>query len=159
MAVPDLVLDPQLRLWVLFPIFVVMVLFGVCRHYAAILIMSKPAAQDLKTVREQQFLAYAQNLRANGVNLADDAFSQRVAFQSERLKSGAYLKNPNAQANAPPSLSDPSSMEGMMGMVKSQALNFVPQTIMMSWVNALFSGFVLSKWRTVFWSSLHSNSL
>ncbi|VVT58008.1 uncharacterized protein SAPINGB_P005991 [Magnusiomyces paraingens] len=145
MSVPDLVLDPQLTLWVLFPILFVMILFGVCRHYASLLITSKPKRQELKAVREQQFLVYAQSLRTNGVNLSDESLAQRIAYQSEQLKKGAYLKNPDAQPNAPPSLSDPSSMEGMMGMIKSQALNFVPQTIMMTWVNALFSGFVLMK--------------
>lgn len=60
------------------------------------------------------------------------------------MKKGAYLKNPEA-AGTTPSLTDPSAMDGMMAMVKGQAMNFVPQTIMMSWISALFSGFVLSK--------------
>lgn len=71
------------------------------------------------------------------------AFIERQQYYSEAMKSGAYLKNPGA-AGAAPSLTDPSAMDGMMSMVKGQAMNFVPQTLMMSWINALFSGFVLS---------------
>lgn len=144
MAVPDLVLDPQLRIWVLFPIMVVMLLFGFLRHYATVLITSKPKILEIKALREQQWLVYAQNLRVNGVNLSNGSFTHRQNYYSQQLKEGKYLKNPEAAANQPPNLSDPANMEGMMGMVKQQALNFVPQTLMMSWVNAMFSGFVLS---------------
>lgn len=145
MTVPDLVLDPKLRVWVLFPILFVMILFGMIRHYANILIASQPKSQEVRAIREQQFMAYAQNLRVNGSAIADSSFTGRQKYYSEKLKSGTYLKNPDAPANSPPNFSDPSNMENLMGMVKSQALNFVPQTVMMSWVNALFSGFVLSK--------------
>lgn len=146
MSVPDLVLDPQLRVWVLLPILFVMILFGLLRHYANILIMSKPKVQDINSLREQQFLVFSQNLRTNGINLSDKSFSKIRDYYSEKMKSGAYLKNPDAPPNAPPNFSDPSNMDGLMGMVKSQALNFIPQTIMMSWVNALFSGFLVSKY-------------
>lgn len=88
-------------------------------------------------------MAYTSNLRINGCNLSSTAFLERQQYYSEQMKKGTYLKNPEA-AGAPPSLTDPSAMDGMMEMAKGQAMNFVPQTIMMSWISALFSGFVLS---------------
>lgn len=161
MEIPDLVLDPQLRLWVLFPIMLVMLLFGYLRHYATILITSKPSTPDVKTLREQQWLLYAQNLRVNGaVNLSNEAFVHRQGYYAKYLKEGRFLKDPDAAANAAgqaPNLTDPANMEGMMGMMKQQALNFVPQTLMMSWVNAMFSGFILSKFPFSFFICIIAN--
>lgn len=82
----------------------------------------------------------------NGTSLPSIAFIERQIYYSEQMKKGTYLRNPEA-TGAPPSLTDPSAMEGMISMVKGQAMNFVPQTVMMSWISALFSGFVLSKLR------------
>jgi hypothetical protein len=53
MAVPDLILDPNLRIWVLFPILFIMILFGLIRHYANVLLISNPKTGDVKSVREQ----------------------------------------------------------------------------------------------------------
>ena len=49
----SLFLDPALRDWVLLPIFIVMIMVGVLRHYATILLRSDPKTEDLKAVREQ----------------------------------------------------------------------------------------------------------
>lgn len=49
----DLVLDPNFRLWVLFPILFVMFLFGLIRHYIGFLLISKPKPLDVKGTREQ----------------------------------------------------------------------------------------------------------
>ena len=35
-------------------------------------------------------------------------------------------------------------MEGMMGVMKNQAVMMIPQMIIMGWINFFFQGFVLS---------------
>ena len=49
----SLFLDPALRDWVLIPIFIVMIMVGILRHYATILLQSTPKSESLKFVREQ----------------------------------------------------------------------------------------------------------
>ena len=41
-------------------------------------------------------------------------------------------------------MTDPAAMEGMMGMMKGNMAMIVPQTLIMGWINAFFSGFVIS---------------
>lgn len=89
-------------------------------------------------------MSYASSLKFNSVNLPTNAFIERQQYYSEQFKNGRYLKNPEAAGKAP-SLTDSSMMDGMFNMVKGQAMNFVPQTLMMSWISTLFSGFVLMR--------------
>jgi hypothetical protein len=41
-------------------------------------------------------------------------------------------------------MSDPAMMEGMMGMMKGNVAMMVPQSLIMGWINAFFSGYVIS---------------
>jgi hypothetical protein len=147
MSVPDLVLDPSLRQWVLFPILFVMILVGIMRHYATVLLQPGPKKGDAKMVREQQFLQYSSSLRANAGFLPPDAFQTRQGYLSQQMKEGKYLKDPEGgQGGGPPNmLTDPKSMDGMIEMMKGQIMMVVPQTIMMGWINAFFAGFVLMR--------------
>jgi len=43
-------------------------------------------------------------------------------------------------------MTDPAAMEGMMGMMKGNVAMMVSQTLIMGWINAFFSGFVISKY-------------
>lgn len=46
-------------------------------------------------------------------------------------------------------MSDPAGMDQMMNMLKGNMAMIVPQTLIMGWINAFFSGFVISEypWR------------
>lgn len=149
MTVPDLVLDPSLRQWVLFPILFVMILVGILRHYATQLLQPAPKAGDSKTLREQQFLQYSGNLRANASFIPFESFQSRQSYLSQQMKAGAYLKDADEKKNnsgSPPNmLTDPKSMDNMMEMMKGQIMMVVPQTLMMGWINAFFAGFVLMR--------------
>jgi hypothetical protein len=54
------------------------------------------------------------------------------------------LKDPENRG-APPAnpLTDPGGMDAMMNMMKSNMVMFIPQTVIMAWINFFFSGFVL----------------
>ncbi|KAL3953759.1 hypothetical protein ACCO45_011715 [Purpureocillium lilacinum] len=88
--------DPQLFYWILIPITVVMVLTGVLRHYASVLMATAPKKLEARALREQR-------------------------------------ASPAAQ------------MDGMMGMMKNNMAMIIPNTLIMSWINAFFSGYVIMK--------------
>ena len=45
----------------------------------------------------------------------------------------------------PNPMTDPGAMDGMMGMMKNNMAMMIPNTLIMSWINAFFSGFVILK--------------
>ena len=62
------------------------------------------------------------------------------------FKDGDFLKDKAAKGQAAPNpMSDPAAMEGMMGMMKGNMAMMIPQTLIMTWINAFFAGFVLRK--------------
>ena len=132
--------------WILLPITVVMVLTGILRHYATVMMATAPKKLDQKTMREQRSLMHGVNLRGNYHVLSKRSFNVRRDALTAAFESGAYLKNPDQRGQAPPNpLSDPSAMDGMMGMMKNQMAMIIPNTLIMSWINAFFSGYVIMK--------------
>jgi ER membrane protein complex subunit 3 len=106
---------------------------------------SAPKKQDQKTMREQRSLLHGINVRSNFHVLSRRAFNTRRDALTTAYESGAYLKEPDRRGQAPPNpISDPSSMEGMMGMMKNQMAMIIPNSLIMSWINAFFSGYVIS---------------
>lgn len=47
----ELLLDPDIRLWVILPIFLITLLFGLLRHYASELLVSQPT-QSLEQIKD-----------------------------------------------------------------------------------------------------------
>lgn len=47
----ELLLDPDIRLWVVLPIFLITLLFGLLRHYASELLASQPD-QSLENIKD-----------------------------------------------------------------------------------------------------------
>jgi len=123
-----------------------MVLTGILRHYATVMLATAPKKLDQKTMREQRWLMHGINLRGNYHVLSKRSFNTRRDALTAAFESGAYLKNPENRGQAPPNpLSDPSAMDGMMGMMKNQMAMIIPNTLIMSWINAFFSGYVIMK--------------
>ncbi|CAM1503032.1 Fc.00g078080.m01.CDS01 [Cosmosporella sp. VM-42] len=138
--------DPQLFYWILIPITIVMVLTGVLRHYASVLLATVPKKQDFKSLREQRFLGKGVTLRSNYHVLSQKAFEARRETLMAGYESGAYLKEPEKKGQPPANpLTDPSAMDGMMGMMKNNMAMIIPNTLIMSWINAFFSGYVIMK--------------
>lgn len=108
------------------------------------LIASSPKKADLPSLREQRSLQRGINFRQHADVLSDAAFAARKNYLVPAFQSGAFLKNPEAKGQAPANpMTDPAAMEGMMGMMKGNMTMIVPQTLIMGWINAFFSGFVV----------------
>lgn len=98
----------------------------------------------LPKLREQRNLLHGVNLRNNASVLSPSSFSARRARIVEQFKDGAFLADPSARGKPKPNpMTDPNAMEGMMGAMKGNVAMMVPQTLIMGWINAFFSGFVL----------------
>ncbi|KAK4947855.1 hypothetical protein LTR10_013363 [Elasticomyces elasticus] len=141
--------DPALFYWILLPITIVMILTGVLRHYATVLLQDRPKpASNLLESRERQAILRGINLRNNAnAALTNSSFTTRKEYLIDSYKKGTFLKGgpeSRGQAAANP-MSDPAAMEGMMGMMKGNMAMMIPQTLIMSWINAFFAGFVILK--------------
>ncbi|KDE09639.1 hypothetical protein MVLG_00045 [Microbotryum lychnidis-dioicae p1A1 Lamole] len=146
----DLVLDPAIRDWVLGPLTAIMLLSGLTRHYVAMGMNSPPKQQPLLAIREQRSLTRGLILRSNSSFLPPAAFIALKAHLASAYQSGYYLKEPPRAegAAAPPpanALTDPGAMDGMLDMLKKQAVGFLPQTILMYYIGYFFEGFVLTR--------------
>ena len=89
------------------------------------------------------------NLRNNYPQLTQSSFTSRKEHLVQAFKDGKYLRDPeNRGKPAANPMTDPSAMEGMMGMMKGNMMMMIPQTLIMSWINAFFAGFVICEPRT-----------
>ncbi|GKZ33721.1 ER membrane complex subunit 3 [Aspergillus brasiliensis] len=139
--------DPALFYWIVFPITVVMILTGILRHYATVLMNNPPKpASTLAESRERLGLIRGVNLRNNASVLSKESFEMRKNYLVSAYQSGAFLKDPGSRGQPPANpMTDPAGMEAMMGMMKGNMMMMIPQTLIMSWINAFFSGFVILK--------------
>ena len=123
-----------------------MVLTGMLRHYVSVLLQTTPKAPPAPLLREQRSLLYGVNVRNNFPHLSERAFNSRKEYLIHAYKDGRFLKDPNKKDQPPPNpMSDPAAMEGMMGMLKGNMMTMIPQTLIMSWINAFFAGFVVCR--------------
>ncbi|GAA5840561.1 hypothetical protein JCM3766R1_000698 [Sporobolomyces carnicolor] len=147
--VAELTLDPAIRDWVLLPLTFIMLASGLLRHYVAQLMNSKPKPVPLAALKEQRALTRGQILRVNASSLTPEAFAAIKSHLSDAYVSGTYLKASvsadGKDAAEPPNPLDPAAMDGMIDMVKKQAVGFLPQTILMYYINSFFSGFLLTR--------------
>ena len=123
-----------------------MILTGILRHYLSTLLATTTKRQSLPKIREQRSLLRAQNLRTNYQQISKSSFEKRKEWWIDSAKEGKFLADPDARGKARPNpMSDPAMMEGMMGMMKGNVAMMVPQSLIMGWINAFFSGYVISK--------------
>jgi ER membrane protein complex subunit 3 len=95
-------------------------------------------------------LSRVQLLRANAHHIPPNSFENRKQFFQAAFEKGEYLKDPESRGLPPPNpLADPGMADQMMNMIKSNMLSFIPQTIMMGWINFFFSGFVLREYNQI----------
>jgi len=83
-------------------------------------------------------------LRTNANHVSRTTFENRKKFIQGAFQKGEYLKEPELRGKPPANpLTDPGGMDQMMNMMKSNMVMFIPQTVIMGWINFFFSGFVL----------------
>ncbi|MCJ1236041.1 ER membrane complex subunit 3 [Varicellaria rhodocarpa] len=123
-----------------------MILTGILRHYATILLATTPKKQTLSAIREQRSLLRGINLRNNAPQIAALSFASRKNYLVAAYNDGAFLKDPENKGKPPANpMTDPAAMEGMIGMMKGNMMMMIPQTVIMGWINAFFAGFVIMK--------------
>ncbi len=123
-----------------------MVLTGILRHYLSTLLQTAPKRLPLPKIREQRSLLRSANLRMNYAQISPAAFQKRREWWIESARDGKFLADPDARGKGKPNpMSDPAMMEGMMGMMKGNVAMMVPQSLIMGWINAFFSGYVISE--------------
>lgn len=123
-----------------------MILTGILRHYITVLLHTppKPASTPAES-RERQNLYRGTTLRNNAAVLSKASFDTRKEYLIDNYKKGSFLRGgPQSKGQAAPNpMTDPAAMEGMMGMMKGNMAMMIPQTLIMSWINAFFAGYVI----------------
>jgi hypothetical protein len=146
----DILIDPEIRDWVLIPIMIVMVCIGILRHYVTLLLSSSTPKLEIKGIRESLALARSRNLQSNSQILPFYAFEIHKKHLTTAFQAGEYLKNKNGKQNGESGdplqgMPDPKQMEVVMDGLKKNMGMMIPQMIIMGWVNYFFSGFVIVK--------------
>lgn len=155
-SIPELMLDPNFKKWVLLPISVMMVLTGLLKQNLLLLISPKYRGYPRVKLTESQWFMRGQILLGNGTNLDDDSFESRRHEMINILSSGTYLAKQNkdnsnngsnntGESGVTNPFSDPNINDSLMTMAKGNMANFIPQTVIMWWVNYFFGGFVIMK--------------
>ncbi|KAL6937651.1 hypothetical protein ACO0RG_004168 [Hanseniaspora osmophila] len=150
----ELTLDPQLKYNVLLPITLVIVLTGILKNYIMLLLGPKIPTQPRVNITEQQYLQKGQTLLINGKYLSYEGFKMRQQYMAEALGECKYSAANAVEKSADSAeeeqgpvnpLTDPNASDAMFAMAKGNLMNFIPQTLIMWWVNHYFAGFVLMK--------------
>lgn len=134
----ELLLDPNIRLYVFIPIVMICLFVGLIRHYVTVLLEGEKKS-DLGQVTDTQLLRRARLLRENGNHIPRDAFMMRRHYYNGP---GGVLKVEKQAAAAQNPMTDPSMMVDMM---KGNLTNMIPMVIIGGWINWTFSGFVTTK--------------
>ena len=143
----ELTLDPAIRNWVLLPIFFVMFVQGLLRHYVTKIMEKDKEPAEMSKVREAQENLRAARVRRGAWLVPGFAFEARRRWYCD-AKGGYFVAKEAEVAEVKPTdqamkmLTDPSAAtEGM----KKQAMMMLPQMLLFFWSNYFFSGFVVAK--------------
>lgn len=134
-------LDPNIRDWVLLPIFVVMFMQGLLRHYITQLLKDEKKV-TIQAIQQGELLRRSQRLRHNNQYITPSAWRMRKSyFVNKAFKEKPKVESEGEKAPEMPA-QDPMAMVGMM---KQNMAMIVPNMLMMGWVSYFFSGFILVK--------------
>uniref|UniRef100_A0ABK0LG26 ER membrane protein complex subunit 3 n=1 Tax=Rattus norvegicus TaxID=10116 RepID=A0ABK0LG26_RAT len=126
MAGPELLLDSNIRLWVVLPIVIITFFVGMIRHYVSILLQS-----DKKLTQEQ----VSDRSCKDYITLTE--FSSRPYWYED-----GFFKKTKRKVVPPSPMTDPTMLTDMM---KGNVTNVLPMILIGGWINMTFSGFVTTK--------------
>ncbi|CAI9552630.1 unnamed protein product, partial [Staurois parvus] len=139
MTEPELLLDSNIRLWVVLPIVFITFFVGMIRHYVSILLQSdKKLTQE--QVSDSQVLIRSRVLRENGKYIPKQSFLMRK-FYFNNAEDG-FFKKTKRKVVPPSPMTDPTMLTDMM---KGNVTNVLPMILIGGWINMTFSGFVTTK--------------
>jgi len=136
----ELLLDPEIRLWVFFPIVIITFLVGIIRHYVSILISSTKKL-ELQQIQDSQTLIRSKFLRENAKYIPKQSFLMRRHFLNNE-ESGYFKLASKRPSQQPNPMTDPTMMTDML---KGNVTNVLPMLLIGGWINWTFSGFVTTK--------------
>lgn len=135
----ELLLDPNIRLWVFLPIVIITFLVGIVRHYVSIILSSQKKIELLQ-VQDSQVMIRSRLLRDNGKYLPRQSFAMRRHwFNNEET---GYFKVQKRAATSQNPMTDPGMMTDML---KGNLTNVLPMIVIGGWINWMFSGFLTTK--------------
>lgn len=135
----ELILDPQIRIWVFLPTALITFLVGILRYYLSILLETKTNL-DLQQLKKHYILQRARRLQCNCKYLPTKSFlARRHAFNNP---SNGYLteKQPALVQTMP--LTDSRYINELL---KGNFLNVVTMLLVGGWITLMFSGFLTTK--------------
>ncbi|KAG8516902.1 ER membrane protein complex subunit 3 [Galemys pyrenaicus] len=136
MAGPELLLDSNIRLWVVLPIVIITFFVGMIRHYVSILLQSdKKLTQE--QVSDSQVLIRSRVLRENGKYIPKQSFLTRKYYFNN--PEDGFFKKTKRKVVPPSPMTDPAVLTDMM---KGNVTNVLPMILIGGWINMTFSGFV-----------------
>lgn len=96
--------------------------------------------------RSSRNLLHGVSLRQNLDQISLSSFVARKNYLVAAYQRGEFLRDPENKGKPPANpMTDPAGMDQMMNMLKGNMAMMVPQTLIMGWINAFFSGFVISE--------------
>lgn len=72
-------------------------------------------------------------------------FEARRGYYLDKLKGADYLTKSEDSSTPVNPLTDPNTNDALMNMAKGNLMSFVPQTLIMGWVNFFFAGAVVMR--------------
>ncbi|NXH88127.1 EMC3 protein, partial [Edolisoma coerulescens] len=140
MSEPELLLDSNIRLWVVLPIVFITFFVGMIRHYVSILLQSdKRLTQEQVSDRTNASVL----LLSYGVGIVFFCFqsflSRKYFFNNPE---DGFFKKTKRKVVPPSPMTDPTMLTDMM---KGNVTNVLPMILIGGWINMTFSGFVTTK--------------
>eukprot|EP00054_Salpingoeca_dolichothecata_P018084 m.110536 g.110536 ORF g.110536 m.110536 type:complete len:252 (+) comp22726_c0_seq2:40-795(+) len=139
MVEADLLLDPEIRLWVVVPIVIITFCVGLGRHFVSLLLTTEKK-RELVEIMEGQAIRRSRLLRMTNRFIPRKAFNRRKHFFNDEAT--GLFKTKKRDVAPPNPMSDPTMMTNMM---KGSVVNMIPMVLIGGAINWAFSGFITIK--------------